>query len=346
MPSNNTPSANIDTGTILKTIGILLLLVFVYLIRDILALILAALFLAALLHPAASALARFRIPKGVTVLVLYVLLFGFAVLAVGLLLPPLIEQSSHLLNSLGKSWNALGESVQSLREFSVRYGLSDNLQAGVQSLQVQVVKAASGLFSTLSDVFGGLIGLVVVLVMAYYIVVQEDEARNAFRQFIPEEYQEVISTILKRIEEKISRWLLGQIALCLIIGILYFIGLSAIGIQSALVLALFGGFTEFIPYLGPILGAIPVFLIGMSESPVRGMLALGLVILIQQLENHVVVPKVMQRAVGINPLVSIIALLVGAKLFGFLGVLFAIPVATTISVTLTELYRFMRGRRA
>jgi predicted PurR-regulated permease PerM len=116
--------------------------------------------------------------------------------------------------------------------------------------------------------------------------------------------------------------------------------LTVIGYDSALVLALFGGFTEFVPYLGPILGGIPVIIVGAaSGSLFTVILGIVMLILIQQLENHIIVPKVMQKAVGLNPLVSIVALLVGARLFGIVGALLSIPVTTAVGVVLTELYR-------
>ncbi len=336
----------IETWTILKVLLILLALGFAYLIRDILALLFAALFLAALVHPPARYLATKHIPKGVTVITLYLLLFGIGIFTFGLLLPPLIDQSSRVMGSVGKSWEVLSSGVQSLRDFSSTYGLTDNLQEGVRSLETQVSRAATGIFSTLTDLFGGLVGLIVVLVMAYYMVVQEEDARNLLRNFIPEKYQQLSVAILKRVEEQMGAWLIGQISLCLIIGACYYIGLSIVGIDSALVLALFGGFTEFIPYLGPILGAIPAVILGLTQSPMKALLALIVIVIIQQLEGHIIVPKVMQKAVGLNPLISIVALLVGAKLFGIVGALLAIPVATAISAVLGEVYRYSKTKHA
>jgi predicted PurR-regulated permease PerM len=335
----------IDTWSILKVIGILLALVFLYIIRDVLGLVFAALFLAALMHPAARYLATKRIPKGLTVIFFYILLFGSAVLVFGLLLPPLIEQSSNLVGSVGKSWQVVSGGIASLKEFSLKYGLSENLQAGVQSLEAQVSRAATGVFSTVTDVFGGIVGFIVVLVMAYYMVVQDQEAMNMFHNFVPEEYQGISANILKSVEEKIGKWLIGQLLLCLIIGLMYYVGLSIIGVNSALVLAFFGGFTEFIPYLGPILGAIPAVILALTESPFKAALTLIVIIIIQQSEGHIIVPKVMQKAVGLNPLISIVALLVGAKLFGFIGALLAIPVATAVSAVLSELYKYSRQNR-
>lgn len=330
----------IDTWTILKVIVILLALAFLFYVRDILGLLFAALFLAALMHPAARFFAKYRIPKGLTVLVLYVVLFGTAVLVVGILLPTLIEESAVLLKGFGISWQTLSDAALWLKQFSLDQGLTENIKAGIQTLESgQVWQAASGVFATVGSVFGGIVGFIVVLVMAYYMVVQEEEARNVFHNFVPDEYKDISASILKRVEEKIGKWLIGQLSLCVIIGTLYYIGLSVIGINSALVLASFGGFTEFIPYLGPILGAIPVFVLALTQSPLKAVLALVILILIQQLEGHVIVPKVMQKAVGLNPLISIVALLVGAELFGIIGALLAIPVATAISAVLSELYR-------
>ncbi len=274
-----------------------------------------------------------------TVIVLYVFLLGITILSVGLLLPPLIQQGSNLVVSAGKSWSVISGGVKWVRDISSQYGLADNLQTEIVSLQNQISSITGSVVFAITNIFGTVVALVIVLVMAYYIAVQEEDARSAFHNFVPEKYQSVVATILKRVQEKMSRWLLGQLSLSLIIGVMYFIGLSIIGIDNALVLAFFGGFCEFIPYLGPILGAIPVVVLALSDSPFKALLALIVVIVIQQTEGHVIVPKVMQKAVGLNPLVSITALLVGAELFGIAGALMAIPVATALSVIISELYR-------
>ncbi len=333
---------SLDTWSVLKVIAVLLALGFLYLIRDILALVFASLFLAALMHPAAEALARRRIPKGVTVITLYLLLFGLAVLTLSLLFPVFVQQSSHLLDSFGQSWNTLSGGWHWLQDLSGRYGLGDNLQGGLQSLQAELAGLAGGLVNRVGDVIAGVVGLVVVLVMAYYMVVQEKDARRALHNFVPEDYQEIVASVLKRVEEKIGRWLLGQISLCLIIGVMYYVGLLLVGSKGALVFAVWGGFTEFIPYLGPILGAIPPVVLALTESPIKALFTLLVIVVIQQSEGHIIVPKVMQKAVGLNPLVSITALLIGAKLFGLVGALMAIPVATAVSAVLSELYRWRK----
>ncbi|MFA4953976.1 MAG: AI-2E family transporter [Patescibacteria group bacterium] len=336
---------SVDTSSILKTLAILFALYVLYLIRGIVALVFAALFLAALIHPIADWLGRRRIPRGVTVVLLYLGMFGLAAVTLGLLLPPLIDQSSVLVSTLGKSLQMVSGGVEWLREISVKNGLALNLQSGFQSVQTQLTSVAGGFFSTLTDIFGGIAGLIVVLVMAFYMVVQEKEARSIFHNFVPQEYQGIFSGIFNRVEEKLGHWMLGQIALCVIIGSLYYVGLRLVGLDEALVLALFGGFTEFIPYLGPIMGAIPAVLLALTYSPLKALIVLVIIIGIQQLESQIIVPKLMQRVVGLNPLISILALLIGYQLFGLVGALTAIPIATAISVILVELYRNRQALR-
>ncbi len=342
LPSDLPPkqTLRIDPWSVVTVLGIFLLIWIIYLVRDIIALLFTALFLAALLNPAARALARKKIPKGVTVLCLYILLFAMAVLVMGLLLPPFLEQSMHLAQSMGFG-AVFSDTLHTLQGVVTQFNVAENLRSGVP-LGGGMFDVIKRFFFLFSDIFGGIVGLVIVLVMAYYMVVQEEEARGLFYQFVPERYQAISVKILEGVEEKIGHWLLGQLALCFLIGLLYYIGLRVVGVPSALVLAFFGAFTEFIPYLGPILGAIPILLLAFAQSPFTALLAGIVIVIVQQLENHVIVPKIMQRAVGLNPLISIIALLVGANLFGIVGALLSIPVATALSVVVSELYHYYK----
>lgn len=334
----------IKTSTIVKILAIFGVLYLVWLVRDILGLLAGALFLAALIHPLARWGEKRKIPKGITVIAVYIALFALLVLAFALIIPTMLEQVTGLSNTIGSSITTLSSSVQSVRDFSAQYGLADNLSTSVASVQEQLSHIATGFVAALGDLFGGLARLVIILVMAFYMVVQDREAIKLFHNLVPDSYQEMSAQIVVRVEEKISKWLSGQLMLSLVIGILYYIGMLVLGIDSALSLAIFAGFTEFVPYLGPILGGIPIVIVAFNDSPVKALFALALLAIIQQLENHVIVPKIMQKALGLNPLASIIAVLVGAQLFGVIGALVAIPVATAISVVLSELYHFRQEK--
>jgi predicted PurR-regulated permease PerM len=335
-------SISISTRTILKVVITLLLLMFLWAVRDIIALVFTALILAALINPFAEWAAKYKIPKGVSVLVFYLLFFGGLLCSFLLVFPQLIQQIGHLGQVFDRTTQLVSSSADWIRGFTEAHGLSDNLQSGIASLQTELASMVGRVFSTVTGLLGSIAALVVVLVMTFYIVVQEQEALDWFKNFIPREYDGFVTRLLKEVQSKFGGWLLGQLALCFIVGLFSYVGLSLIGVEGALVLAILAGFTEFIPYLGPILGAIPAIIVAATYSPMAGLLTLALYFVVQQVENHILVPTVMQKAVGINPIISIVALLVGAKLFGIAGAILAIPVATACSVLLTEIWKFQK----
>ncbi len=335
----------IKTSTILKLAGLALTMWFVWVVRDILMLLVISLLLAGMLHPAVRWGDQYKIPKGVMVVLIYIVSFLVMAFSFALIIPTLVAQLGTLSQTIGSSIVTLSGNVRSFQDLLSTYGFGPNFSAGVASIQDQVSQITGGFLSALTNVFGGIASLGIVLVMAFYMVVQDEEARMLFKNFVPDPYQNISAQILRQVEEKIGRWLTGQLLLSLIIGVMYYIGLLILGVDSPVALAFFAAFTELIPYLGPVIGGIPIVIISFGVSPVKALFALGLVILVQQFENQIVVPKVMQRAVGLNPLISILAVLVGAQLFGILGVLLAIPIATTVSVLLTEVYHFRKDEQ-
>lgn len=343
MPSPKPRLITISTGTILKTIAILLGIAVMWLIRDILLLLFSAMLLAGVMYPFSHWAARHRIPKGLAVVVFYVLLFGIMLLALALLVPALAGEARTLLGS-GPAYDSLKSIIGPVKTFSEQYGLVDGFPKDLSAILGQVTRTFGGILGTITEVFGGIAGFLVVLVLAFYLIVEESALKSVFRNIIPDRYQELATTLILQIVDKLGSWLRGQLVLGFIIGVLYFIGLSIIEVPYPLLLALLGGLLEFIPYLGPFIAGVPVILLAFSVSPTRAFLALVLIILIQQLENNLIVPKVMQKAVGLNPIVSIVAFMVGAQLFGLVGAIFAIPVATAASVAIVEVSRFYRER--
>ena len=134
-------------------------------------------------------------------------------------------------------------------------------------------------------------------------------------------------------------WLRGQLFLSFIVGLLVYIGLLILGVKYALVLALIAAILEIIPFIGPTIAAIPAILVGLTDSWIKALVVVILYFVVQQLENHIIVPKVMQKAVGLNPIVVIIVIMVGAKLGGIVGALIAVPVAAAIGVFVGDIMR-------
>ena len=327
----------IRTATIFKIVGVLVLLWFLYFVRDVIAIFFVALVLSSIIDPFADWLEVRRIPRAIAVLIVYVVLFSILGLVIGVLIPPLIQEIRDLASNFSVVWDRLVSGAMLFREYSVQSGFSKNVEQGLTTVQATLTRAIGGVFTTVTGIFGGIFSFVLILVITFYMVLQEDGFKKMFKALVPGNYQSFVSGIFGKVQRKIVAWIKGQLVLSLVVGLIAFIGLSIIGVNYALVLAIFAGFAEFVPYAGPFIGGVLAVFFALSQSPLQAFLVIALYIVLQQLENHILVPKIMQRAVGLNPIVSILALVVGVKLAGIAGALFAIPVVTAIDVVVREM---------
>ena len=336
---------HISTRTILKILGILLAVYLLYLVSDILLILFVSLILAALIDPFADLLQSKKIPRAIAVIIIYLVLLGIITLAVVLLVPVIAKDLPLLVDNIGKFWVELQdnhiyqrilEGTQNIQSTLSGYGFGEGTSVS-QVSSGGVENTLSGVFSTITGFFGGLVSLVLTLVMTFYMVVQEDPLKKILRSILPDEYIPWCSQLMKKMRDKLGAWIRGQMVLSLIIGVLVFIGLSIMGIKYAAVLGLLAALFEFVPYIGPVFAAVPALFLALSYGGFVKLIFVAIMyIVVQQLENHLLVPKVMQKAVGLNPIISIVALLAGAKLAGILGALIAIPVATALSVVLQD----------
>ncbi len=336
---------SITTGTILKFLGVLFAIWVVWMIRDIVLLVFTSLLLAGVMYPFVRAAAARKVPKSLAVIIFYVIFFGMLALAFALLIPAIVTEAKQFAATHEVSQGWMTDGIDGLKQLTQQYGLGGSIQGSLSGLQDQASKGITSLFGTLGDVFGGIAGVLVVLVLALYIIVEESAVKTLFQNIIPNEHQEFAGQTVWLMIDKLGGWLRGQLLLSLIMGMLYFVVFTVIGVPYALLLALLGGLLEFIPYLGPIIAAIPALLLALSVSPGTAIATLVGILIAQQLENNLIVPKVMQKAVGLNPLVSIIAFMIGGKLFGIGGAIFAIPVATATMVALQEIVKFRSRTR-
>src|SRR3989338_6146670 len=327
----------ISTRTIVTTLAMLIGLGVLWFIRDILVIFFVAILLAALIDPFAHWFEAHKIPRGVGVIIVYILLLAIVTCAVILIVPPFVEQLGELVRNLGGTIGSAKDAAVEVQAFFERFGLSQNVENSVAGLQQGIAEAIQGIFSTIAGVFGGIATFILVLVIAFYMVVEEGQAKKLFRHVTPKKYRPYISGLMGRMQEKLGAWLRGQIILMIVVGVLTYIGLLILGVKYALVLAIFAGIAEIVPYAGPIIAAVPAIGIGLTMSPFKGMIVALLYFGIQQIENAVLTPKIMQKSVGLNPVVSLFALMVGFKFAGLVGALLAIPVATIVAVFLRDL---------
>lgn len=332
-------TVTISYTTLFRIVIFIMALVFLWTVREIVTLVFVALILAAIMMPFVSWMRNHKVPAPLAALLFYLFLFGGMGLAVSLALPQLFAQIAKLGTVISHSWDAIWNGTVFIRQFAEQYGLQENVSAGLKSLEASMTSLAGNAVLSLTGLLGGIAATVIVLVLAFYMVVQEREAIQALKGLLPD-HQDFLTNIFLEVQRKFGRWLIGQLSLSAIVATLYFFGLSILGIEGAFVLSLLAAFAEFIPYVGPILCGTFVVIVALAQSPFHAMLAVGLMILIQQSESHILIPKVMQKAVGINPVFSIIALLVSAKLFGIIGVVLAIPAVTAFTVGIQEYRKY------
>lgn len=341
MNNSNTPNSvnvNITTLSLIKVVVFILALWFLYLIKEVLAILFVAIILASAFDPWVDFMQRKKIPRAISILLIYAILLAIIFLIVIVLVPPIVEQFKALINNFPVYYEKIIQGLEYFQSFGLEHSLLQDGSKAVKSLESGIGRAAGGVFSTVTGFFGGMISFILILVITFYMTVEEEAMKRTLRAVVPAKYFPFLNQLITKMQKKIGIWLQAQLVLSLIVGVLSYIGLLILGVDYALVLALIAALGELVPYIGPIIGAVPAVFLAFAQSPTKAILVVILYFVVQQLENHVLVPKIMQRAVGLNPIVSISVLLIGAKLGGVVGALLAIPVATALSVLIKTIF--------
>lgn len=321
-----------STQIILKVVLTFAILTFLWLVRDIIVLILLAAVLAAAMEPLADYLHGKKIPRGASVAAVYLVVLGLAILIVSSIVPTVIEQ----LKVLGQTLPG------TIADLQARYPIVSDILGGQDAGsfigQFFQGDGQTSVVSRTVGVFSGIFGFITVLVISFYLVVgQQNGMKELIRSVVPPHRQDQIISLVSKIQRKMGLWVLGQFILSVAIFVLTYVGLSLLGVRYALALALLAGLLEVIPYIGPTLSAVPAVFFAFIQNPPLALFVLILYIIIQKLENYILVPKVMERTIGTSPLVVVVALLIGFKLAGVLGLLLAVPLAGALTVVIEEL---------
>lgn len=329
---------NITALTVFKIILIILLFYFLYLVKDILAILFVALILSSALDPWVDWMQRRKIPRTLGIILIYLALFIVLSLVIYLLIPPIVEQVRELSDDFPTFWEKIITGISFLKEYSIEHGFIDSVRENLNAVSANLRGAAGGVFSTVTSIFGGILSFFLVLVITFYMVVEENAVKKIVWSVAPEKHQVYIMQLVNRMQKKIGLWLRGQLILSFIIFTLTFIGLSILNVKYALVLALLAGLTEFVPYLGPLLAAIPAVFLAFAQEPMLALFVAVLYYIIQMVENNIIVPKLMQKVVGLNPVIIIVVLLMGFKIAGVPGAILSIPVATAANVFIQDIF--------
>jgi predicted PurR-regulated permease PerM len=287
---------------------------------------------------------RWRPPPTLVVLLIYLVVGGFLLVLATILLQVLVEQGATLIQRMPQyaariqEWyTAAAARSTLLAELDIWtvIGGANGVTQWALGMLGQVLNVAGLLFA----VFGGAINVIFVLFFALYLTNYGPAMRDYLLVFLPKSHRAQASSVVTHIAQRLGRWVVGEFALCLIIGTGAAIGFTIIGVPGAALLGVVWAIAELIPGIGPFISAVPSILLGFIAGVDTGIAATIFTVVWSQVENNVVVPRVMSHAVKINPLVVLVALLIGYQLLGLAGALFSVPLAAALAVIVDELHQ-------
>ena len=316
----------ISPKTMLWALLIGALAVLLFMVREILGVLIFAIIIASALEPLLEYLEKRKIPRLLSLVVVYLLFFVFFAALIYIVLPLILDQ----LKNFGENYPAyFGKIEEAAGTITFLPGLSANLHDLLIQLTGQIPSFTS-LISYASSIFGGVVSFVVVLVVSFYLSLSRGALDGFLSSVIPPQFEAYVHGLWIRAQKKMGRWLQAQLLLSIFIFVIVGFGLWILGVEYAFLIAIIAGILEIVPFVGPIIAAGLAVLLALSQSAVLGVWVLIFFIAVQQFENHILVPLLVKKLVGLNPVAIIIAILVGAKLGGVLGMLLAVPLAAVV----------------
>ena len=309
----------ISHRTILFTVFFLLTLWLLFQVRQIIFLVYVSFILMVALNPLVSRLEKIKIPRGLAIILCYLGFLSALSLIIGSFLPVLVEQTRRLLE----------------KTLPLLQSLDGQLNTSAFNNQMALLPERS--LKLLAGLFSNFFGLFVLLVITFYLLLERKKLSRYLLIIFGRENGQKVEKLIEKIEAQLGGWVRGQTLLCLIVGLMSYVGLWFLGVEFALPLVLLAGILEVLPNIGPTLAAVPAVLIGFLISPVSALAVAALYILIQQIENYLIVPGVMRRAVHLSPLIIILSLMIGGKIGGLAGLVLAVPTVLILRVIVLEL---------
>lgn len=326
---------DISFTTLLKILLFIAGVLFIIKIQSILLELFVVLIFVTALSPWIENLSNYlKVPRWVAVALTFAIILVVLVALVALVVPLMVSQVIDLL-SLPQIKNLLGANEANTFVDELRF-----LSAKIPSVGFG---SADSFFGFASSLFGGVITFITVLVLSFYLLLDEDGVKKFVLSILPSGHKDQIVLALHKVGSKLGSWLRGQVLVCIIIGLLDAIILLIFGVPFWLTLAVFAAFVEFIPYVGPFVATAAAIFIALTKESFWGFnsitVAIGVLVgyfVIQQIESHFLIPKVMEKSVGLSPVIVIIAILIGAELFGLAGIILSVPAAAIVAVAVDE----------
>lgn len=341
--SPKTAEYEISYQSLIRVVVVGLIVFALFYLGKIIAALLFAVVVASGIEPGVRWLQRWRVPRILAVLIIYLLTIGLLAGIISTIVPVIVDEFGAFLDSFPRYQRSLLQGLRSFQNFPFSSPFLENAESAVLNPPLDIQSLGRNTVDVLFRVLGGVFSGLILIVTSFYLASQEKGIELFLRMVTPLKHEEYVIDLWSRSQAKMGQWLRGQLLLGLIVGVLVYLALTLLGIRYALLLAILAGIFELIPIIGPILSAVPAVFFGFLTSPLTGLTVAVVYFVIQQTESNLLVPVVMKRAVGLNPLVVVIALLIGVKLGGILGMFLSVPFASVAVEFLTDTDRKKRG---
>jgi predicted PurR-regulated permease PerM len=319
------------TKVVLTAAAILFILWLLITLAPIFATLLFSLFIVLALEPLVKLFKKKmflnkNINRGLAVALTFTLFILSILFVLTIGLPPVLSQAQKLLTNLSGVFSG----IPGLEGMEITFG----------DVLPELTDVTGGIVNTTFSVFSNVLGVLSVLFLSLYMSLDWENIKKHFKDFFRGKNRQMVADLIEEIEINIGHWVKGELFLMFVIGTVSFFGLLILGIDYPLALGLVAGLLEIVPVLGPVISAVLAAIVGFAASPVKGFGAVILFLIIQQLENNILVPRVMQKVSGFSPLSILIALLVGSKFFGVIGAVVALPIMMILVLVIRRILRY------
>lgn len=339
--ANQIKTINITTSSILRILAVVLGVVIFFKIWQIIASLFLAIVVASALEPTLRWLSEHKISRMISVPAIYLLSFGALVGVFYALLPTLFNEIFIISQDFTQKYEIFIQKFFQKSTFGSLDFLIPAIDVVFVNIQDKLASLIPDIFSFVSILFGGILSFVLVLLFSFYFSLRKNQIERSILSITPENHKDYVKDLVRRMQRRVGGWLQASFVLATFMGIAVFIILSLLNVKFALTLGVIAGFLEIIPFIGPIVTGIIILLIASTQSLVLGIITLGLYILLQQLQQAFVVPVVMSRVIGVNPLFLLVAVIIGVELAGVWGILISVPLVAATA----ELVRDATNKR-
>lgn len=311
----------ISFKTILTIAAFIFAIWFIFMVRDVLFLLFIAFIIMSATRPLVNRLEKMHFPRVLAAFFVYLLLIGLIVIFGYFIFPPLVTETIRLINNMPQY-------IEKITPY---------IQIDGTTMVNQLAPLGQNLARITVGIFSNILSIFTVIVFSFYFTLERSRLNEYLETFLGKAWGKRAVTIINKTEERMGAWVRGQLLLMIIVGVVCYFGLFLLGISYALPLAMIAGILEVVPVIGPNVAAVIAILVAFVVSPGLALAVAALYFIVQQLENNLIVPTVMRHTVGLPPIVSLLALMVGGRVAGILGVILGVPTLLLLQTAIGEL---------